>query len=84
MAARQEQSLCICMIDIGFFKRVNDVHGHNMGDEVLRVFAATARSALRETDVISRWGGEDFLVMMMGTGITLAQTIVERLRTAKS
>lgn len=84
MAARQEQGFCICMIDIDFFKRVNDVHGHNMGDEVLRVFAATAQSALRETDVISRWGGEEFLVMMMGTDITLAQTVVERLRTAMS
>lgn len=81
MVARQEQGFCVCMIDIDFFKRVNDVHGHNLGDEVLRVFAATARSALRETDVISRWGGEEFL-MMMDTDITVAKTVVERVHTA--
>lgn len=82
MVARQEQGFCVCMIDIDFFKRVNDVHGHNMGDEVLRVFAATARSALRETDVISRWGGEEFLVMMMDTDITVAKAVVERVHAA--
>jgi diguanylate cyclase len=82
VAARRGQGFCICMIDIDFFKRVNDVHGHHMGDEVLRVFAATARSALRETDVISRWGGEEFLVLMLDTDITLARTAVERLRVA--
>lgn len=80
MASRTDQGFCVCMIDIDFFKKVNDVHGHNMGDEVLRVFASTARSALRETDVISRWGGEEFLVMMMDTDVALARSVIERVR----
>ncbi len=82
LAVRMEQGFCVCMIDIDFFKKVNDLYGHNMGDEVLRVFASTAKGQLRETDVISRWGGEEFLVMMIDTDITLAKVVLDRMRTA--
>ncbi|MEY4765568.1 MAG: hypothetical protein RI907_2241 [Pseudomonadota bacterium] len=84
MAARQGQGFCIGMIDIDFFKRVNDVHGHNAGDEVLRVFASKAKASLRETDVICRWGGEEFLVMMVDTDIALATVVLERVHAAMS
>lgn len=82
LVLRGEPGFCICMIDIDFFKQVNDVHGHNLGDEVLRVFSATVQSALREIDIISRWGGEEFLVMMMEPDITRAKMTVERMRAA--
>jgi diguanylate cyclase (GGDEF)-like protein len=54
----------VVVLDLDFFKRVNDTYGHRVGDEVLRNFAAEARRVLRETDVIARWGGEEFLLMM--------------------
>lgn len=82
IAARQANGFCLCMIDIDFFKKINDVHGHNMGDDVLRMFASTAKAALRDTDVISRWGGEEFLVMMAGTTAATAKALVDRMRVA--
>jgi len=84
IASRQDESFCVCMIDIDFFKKVNDMHGHNAGDDILRVFASTAKSALRETDVISRWGGEEFLVLMPHTPISQANVVVQRMRAAVS
>lgn len=82
LAARMKRDFCVCMIDIDFFKQVNDKYGHRAGDELLRAFASTARGALRETDVISRWGGEEFLVMMMDTDITLANVVMTRMHAA--
>jgi diguanylate cyclase (GGDEF)-like protein len=79
VAIRQNQDFCICMLDIDHFKRFNDLYGHNVGDEVLRVFASTAQQALRETDVICRWGGEEFLVMMRSDALQ-AGTAIQRLR----
>jgi diguanylate cyclase (GGDEF)-like protein len=54
----------VAMLDLDFFKKVNDTYGHGVGDEVLRGFAVEATQALRETDLIARWGGEEFLVLM--------------------
>ena len=58
---------CIAIIDINRFKRVNDEHGHLVGDELLRQFAANVQSAVRSTDVIGRWGGDEFILVMDGT-----------------
>ena len=55
---------CVAMIDIDGFKKVNDDHGHLAGDELLKQFATELRSAFRSTDVIARWGGDEFLVLM--------------------
>jgi len=55
---------CIGILDIDHFKRVNDTHGHGAGDEVLRNFAHAVQRELRESDVIARWGGEEFLPML--------------------
>ena len=62
--ARSGQGFCVALIDLDHFKRVNDQYGHQMGDEVLAGVARAAQSALRENDVICRWGGEEFLVLM--------------------
>jgi len=74
---------CSCILfDIDFFKRVNDTHGHAAGDEVLRGVAATAREALRESDLLGRWGGEEFLAVLPDTNLDGAGAMAERLRHA--
>ncbi|MES2091012.1 MAG: GGDEF domain-containing protein [Pseudomonadota bacterium] len=64
---RTGTSFCIALIDLDHFKTVNDTHGHAVGDEVLVGFAKIAQSILRETDVVCRWGGEEFLVLLVDT-----------------
>jgi diguanylate cyclase (GGDEF)-like protein len=71
---------CLCLVDIDHFKRVNDLHGHAAGDEVLRLFARHAAASMRETDVLARWGGEEFLVMLPDTQSNEASMGFERLR----
>ena len=58
----------IIMIDIDLFKKVNDTHGHAIGDEAIKAFARTLRKCLREVDIIYRYGGEEFLVLLPETG----------------
>ncbi len=62
-ARRQNRELCIGMCDIDFFKKINDTHGHLVGDEVLKEVAKRMQSALRTYDLIGRFGGEEFLVI---------------------
>ena len=71
---------CLAILDIDHFKRINDTHGHNVGDEVLRNFAQAAAAVLRETDVIARWGGEEFLVLLNDTQTGAATIGLDRLR----
>jgi diguanylate cyclase (GGDEF)-like protein len=70
---------CVGLIDIDRFKRINDQHGHVMGDELLRQFGAELRLACRAMDVIGRWGGDEFL-LIFDCGLTEAQARAERLR----
>jgi diguanylate cyclase (GGDEF)-like protein len=74
-----DQPMCIALIDIDFFKSVNDRFGHDCGDSVLRTFAATARAELRAADVLARWGGEEFLLMLPQTDVTVAQLVLKRI-----
>lgn len=71
---------CLCLVDIDHFKRVNDLHGHAAGDEVLRLFSRHAAASMRETDVLARWGGEEFLVMLPDTRPDEARIGFERLK----
>ncbi len=57
-------SFCVALLDLDGFKRINDEHGHTVGDEVLRQFAAELKSACRSTDLVGRWGGDEFLVLL--------------------
>lgn len=77
---RHGYSFCVAAVDLDHFKRVNDRHGHAAGDLVLRAFAQTAQAALRATDVIARWGGEEFLVLLPDTAMPMALVGMERLR----
>lgn len=79
-AARYDQPLCAMMVDIDFFKSINDTHGHGMGDEVLRQVAATLIEISRETDVVCRYGGEEFSVLLPMTEIDGAYEVAERIR----
>ena len=79
---RQKNPLCAMMIDIDFFKKVNDTYGHASGDEVLRTVASIIKAQLRESDIPARYGGEEFAVLLPFTHIEEAQIVGERLRKA--
>ena len=81
-ARRYKRPLVVAMMDLDHFKIVNDRHGHAGGDAVLRTFASTARAAFRSTDVICRYGGEEFCVLMPETKIRGAMQVAERARLA--
>jgi len=70
---------CIALIDIDFFKQVNDRYGHAAGDNVLRLFSATARASLRANDVLARWGGEEFLLLLPDAAPGDARAVLERM-----
>jgi diguanylate cyclase (GGDEF)-like protein len=72
----------IAMIDVDHFKRVNDLHGHAAGDEVLRRIGAVIAECVRGSDVACRYGGEEFAVLMPLTHIAGARTVLERIRQA--
>jgi diguanylate cyclase (GGDEF)-like protein len=82
LATRLRSPIALMMIDIDHFKRINDRFGHATGDEALREFAATARQALREHDILGRLGGEEFALVLPGTSLEGALQAAERLRSA--
>ena len=82
LARRSLQPLSMLMLDIDHFKQINDKHGHAYGDEVLKAVAATLRDQLRNVDLVFRYGGEEFLVLLSGTCREAAGVIGERLRHA--
>ena len=70
----------IALIDLDWFKRINDTHGHPIGDEVLRTFAITVFANIRNIDRFGRYGGEEFLLIMPETSSIAAASILDRLR----
>jgi diguanylate cyclase (GGDEF)-like protein len=72
-------AFCAAIVDIDGFKKVNDAHGHLTGDELLKQFAGELRSACRPTDVIGRWGGDEF-ILLFDSGLEEAEGQTERLR----
>lgn len=72
--------MAVIAADLDFFKRINDAHGHAMGDRVLKDFCARTTAMLRITDVMARFGGEEFVVLLPGTDKAGAQHMAERLR----
>ncbi|MBG0791625.1 MAG: PAS domain S-box protein [Desulfovibrionaceae bacterium] len=77
---RYRNSLILIMLDIDYFKSINDTYGHQAGDEVLRRMARRVSSLLRESDLFGRLGGEEFAVVLPETGITRGMEVAERLR----
>lgn len=77
---RNGQPLCLLVIDLDHFKRINDTYGHAAGDEALRYTAGCMRTALRDFDVIGRMGGEEFAVVLSGVELSQAVGVCNRLR----
>jgi diguanylate cyclase (GGDEF)-like protein/PAS domain S-box-containing protein len=76
----KNKEMCILIADLDYFKKVNDTYGHLKGDEILVKFADILRKNTRECDICSRWGGEEFMVLMPGSNIQTAYEIAERIR----
>jgi diguanylate cyclase (GGDEF)-like protein len=68
------------MLDLDFFKDINDRHGHSAGDEALRAVSEAARGELRAVDAIGRYGGDEFVVLLRGCGAPAATRVAERIR----
>jgi diguanylate cyclase (GGDEF)-like protein len=79
---RLHHPLSVLMFDIDYFKKVNDQHGHAVGDEVLRILCERATVHTREIDILGRYGGEEFAVLLPETEVKEALEIAERLRVA--
>lgn len=79
-SAARGKALSVLVLDIDFFKSVNDTYGHDAGDEVLKEFAVRIRKCIRGIDLACRLGGEEFVVVMPETDASLAYTVAERLR----
>jgi diguanylate cyclase (GGDEF)-like protein len=83
-ARRSNQAVTLAMIDLDHFKNLNDTHGHEAGDRALCAVAATCVEALRGADLVSRTGGEEFVVLMPETTLERGIEVAERLRHAIS
>jgi len=79
-ALRYNRQLSVLMVDLDHFKLVNDTYGHNSGDVVLQIVAQVCRQALRATDIVGRWGGEEFAIVLPEADSDGASLIAERIR----
>jgi len=81
-ARRYDRPLSLAMLDADHFKAKNDLYGHAVGDEILVSLARTAGAGLRQSDVLARWGGEEFVILFTETELDEAALVTERLRAA--
>ncbi len=79
-ANRYNKDLSVIMLDIDFFKKVNDTHGHQAGDEVLKKVSAILKDTIRTSDYIARYGGEEFVIVLPDTKLSRAIELADRLR----
>jgi diguanylate cyclase (GGDEF)-like protein len=79
-SARTREQASLVLLDLDHFKQINDLHGHDGGDAALCAVAGRLKAALRENDILGRWGGEEFIVLLPGAGAEQAMQIAERLR----
>jgi diguanylate cyclase len=80
LAARQKLPLCVALLDIDNFKKLNDTYGHKAGDQALTLVATTISSSLRASDSVARIGGEEFAILMPATPLDAAADVVRRLQ----
>ncbi|MDD5384366.1 MAG: GGDEF domain-containing protein [Gallionella sp.] len=81
-SSRYGKPLSILMMDIDQFKEINDVYGHQAGDIILRALCETCKIVLRAVDIVGRWGGDEFAILLPETPSTIASHVAERLRVA--
>src|SRR5262249_33930275 len=79
-AVARGKSLSVIMLDIDYFKSINDTFGHDVGDDVLRELAMRLRKSIRGIDLACRYGGEEFVIVMPETDMAVATIVAERLR----
>jgi len=84
LSIRHKRSLSALMLDIDYFKKVNDTYGHDIGDDVLKKVAQTCQRFIRETDLSARYGGEEFCFLFPEANSSQALIIAEKLRVALS
>ncbi|MCX7150433.1 MAG: sensor domain-containing diguanylate cyclase, partial [Rhodocyclales bacterium] len=77
---RRKSAFSVLMLDLDFFKQVNDTHGHEVGDKVLKVLAELLMRNVRSSDMAVRYGGEEFLLVLMDTGADAAMKVAEKIR----
>lgn len=82
LARRYGHHMAVALMDVDYFKAVNDTHGHLVGDQVLREFAAIVRNAARSSDVVARYGGDEFVVMLPQADLPSGLALVNRVRSA--
>ncbi|MBI5461997.1 MAG: diguanylate cyclase [Gammaproteobacteria bacterium] len=80
VSVRTGEPLCVIMADLDLFKEINDTHGHLVGDQVLRDTAVRMRTAVRDFDLLGRYGGEEFLIVLHNTPLDIARQVAERVR----
>lgn len=77
---RYGRSFSIAMLDVDLFKRINDQHGHDVGDRMLIELAGVLEAEIREQDLCGRWGGEEFLILLPETDLAAAEQVIDRVR----
>lgn len=82
LAQRQNTPLSLLILDIDYFKKINDTYGHPIGDEVLRRVAHNLKQTVRTSDMVFRYGGEEFVILLSNTALKGARMLAERLRVA--
>ncbi len=81
-AKREQKPLSCILVDVDRFKQVNDTYGHQVGDQLLRELSGMLRRSVRAYDIVIRWGGEEFLLVLPGADVVAARSLAERIRTA--
>lgn len=79
-AVSSENDISIVFIDIDKFKYINDTYGHQVGDKILKDFSLKLKNCIRKTDIVGRWGGEEFLIICKNTNLEESLCIAENLR----
>ena len=77
---RYPSAMTLAMLDIDYFKEINDKHGHAVGDSALRQFVALIFEQIRECDILARWGGEEFMILFLETSLEETRVVAEKLR----
>jgi len=80
LAERNEEPLALALLDVDYLKEVNDRHGHAVGDRLLRQLSRVVQGALRESDVLARWGGDEFVTLLPNTDVSGAREAIEKAR----
>lgn len=80
LVSRTEQTFSLIMLDLDYFKEINDKYGHDVGDNIIKEFASLLQSMVRENDLVGRWGGEEFLILCSQTSRNGAFQLAEQLR----